>query len=118
MNHDRCKTILIIEDDRDICDALEMVLGSEGYKVEIAQDRGMALKIIEEKAPHTVLMDYSMPGLSAEDFVRGMRELQCASDLVLMTAMGHARQKARDLGISKFLGKPFDIEQLLHVVEK
>ncbi len=72
-------TILIIEDDPDLCDLLGLLLESEGYQVLAARDGPSALKLVQDgSAPHLVLADFNLPG--------GLNGLQTVSRIRQTTA--------------------------------
>lgn len=61
--------ILIVEDDKTLSEAYELILGNT-YKTAVAYDGGQALKIIEDFRPNLVLLDLRMPRVSGIEFLR------------------------------------------------
>jgi DNA-binding NtrC family response regulator len=112
------KSVLVVDDEPDICEAVELALKMEGYTVTAAHDRNEALKAIESGAPAVILLDYRMPGLNVEDFMLKLRERKIESPIVLMTAGRNPRDTANELGLTDFLSKPFDLSTLLDLVKK
>lgn len=103
-------TVLIVDDDRPIVEALASVLHEEGYRVRRAYDGLTALQEAEIQPPDLVLSDIAMPGMNgialAERLrVRGIR-------VVLLSA---AVSDPRLNGI-EFVPKPFDLDRIVQVV--
>jgi len=114
----KLKSILVVDDEPDICEVLEMALAREGYGVRAAQDRDTALRLIAEELPALILLDYRMPGLDAENFVAQLKLNGIAAPVVLMTAGKDPGQTARQLGLGLYLSKPFELDVLLETVRK
>ncbi|HYG76549.1 MAG TPA: response regulator [Planctomycetota bacterium] len=112
------KTIVVVDDEPDICDALEMALALEGYRVRAAQDRDTALRLISEQTPAMILLDFRMPGLDANSFILQLKESGITSPVVLMTAGKDPGETAKKLGLDVFLPKPFELDVLLETVRK
>jgi DNA-binding response OmpR family regulator len=107
-------SILIVDDHSDTCDALRLSLTYDGYIVQVATTADAAIAIVRRGAPDFILLDYLLKGsLGATDFVRVMREEKVPSKIVLMSGIGDPRQKALQLGLLDFIGKPFEMELLI-----
>ncbi|HEY3322287.1 MAG TPA: response regulator [Planctomycetota bacterium] len=112
------RTVLIVDDEPDICTALELVLNSEGYCAKAVPNRDAALRILADIRPAVILLDYRMPGLDAGDFVSQVRQQQTDIAVVLMTAGQSPAEKARTLGLQHYLPKPFELETLLDMLNR
>ncbi len=112
------KTVLVIDDEPDICEALSLALSMEGYAVQSAQNRDTALRLLREAAPAIMLLDYRMPGHEAREFLAEIRALNIHCPIVLMTAIVDPGETARELGLSNFLPKPFELEVMLDMVRR
>lgn len=116
------KHILIVEDDRDILDALTDLLSSEGYRISSAENGKAALEFLEgnEDLPGLILLDLMMPVMDGFQFnARQMqnekiRNIPC----VVMSADGHAALKLTRIKADQFLRKPIDLETVLETVAK
>lgn len=101
--------ILICDDERDIVLALKIYLEAEGYETLCAFNGNEALKIIEEKEVHLVLMDIMMPEL---DGISAMVKLRESSNIpvILLTAKGEDTDKILGLnvGADDYITKPFN----------
>lgn len=114
--------ILIVEDDHDVSRALAIRLKRAGYDVVAAFDGlGGMISAVKEK-PDLVIMDISMPAGSGFDLAERMQSLaQTASTpFIFITASCRPglRQRAKDLGASAFLEKPYEPNEILYAVER
>ncbi|QNI36538.1 response regulator [Edaphobacter albus] len=106
------RRILVIDDDPMMCELLDRLLTLEGYRVDSAESGEMALRFIHAPgpAPHAVLTDLQMPGLTGASLAARMR---AAWSNVCMIAMSGAEANAKMLaGFDGFLRKPFTISAL------
>lgn len=112
--------VLIVDDDEDIGEALSLILESRGYRWSVAQDGAQALQLMQtQPLPRVILLDMMMPGMNGEQFrAAQLQDARMASvPVVLMTGDSHAESKAARLGLSKFLRKPLEIDDLISVVK-
>jgi DNA-binding response OmpR family regulator len=110
------KTILIVDDDPDIGEALELAMSVEGYSVRVAKNHDEGLALLRQIQPAVVLLDYYGLGGDPGQFVAKAEALSHGVRIVLMTSARTATVRARDLGLGHVLAKPFDIETLLRIV--
>ena len=112
------RTILVVEDDVDLRDALRIALEDEGFAVESAGDGMDALRRIRQRAPDLVILDLNMPRMGGQDFLYAWRtgvETRGAP-VIVITAEWRERQPA-ELGVEGFFAKPFEIDDLLSHVK-
>jgi two-component system, NtrC family, response regulator PilR len=103
-------TILIVDDERPLCDLLKMALEEKGYAVQVAHDAEPALAILKTTTVDLVLSDIRMPGMSGLELLKSVKEIDITIPVILMTAYGtieSAVQAMRD-GAYHYLLKPFD----------
>ena len=102
-------TILVCDDDPDIVSALEIYLGSEGYKTVAAYNGKEALRIAAEQEIHLILMDIMMPEL---DGMRATSKLREGSNvpIILLTAKSEDSDKilGLNIGADDYITKPFN----------
>jgi CheY-like chemotaxis protein len=113
-------TVLVVDDDPDICGMLEMCLGLEGFDVLTACNGRDALRQLHESQPALILLDLMMPVMDGVEF---RTHQQCEPGLrdipvVCLSARHDARQMAARLGLAGFLGKPFDLETVVAAVRR
>ncbi len=114
------KTILAVDDERDITEMLTLLLESEGYRVLTASGGAEALSLLESEKPDLILLDIMMPGVDGHQVCRAIREHKRFEDVpvVMLTAKNdvvHIAQ-AVDEGADGFIVKPFEVEQLLRTL--
>jgi CheY-like chemotaxis protein len=114
------KCVLVVEDDDDVREALVEVLSAEGYEVTFARNGNEAFRQLEGRQPAVILLDLMMPGMNGWQFRAAQRQhAQLASiPVVIVTADGNAREKARQLDAAGYLAKPVELEALFSIVEK
>ncbi|MFB3897477.1 MAG: sigma-54-dependent transcriptional regulator [bacterium] len=103
-------TILIVDDERPLCDLLKMALEEKGYEVQVAHEAEQALTILKTTTIDLVLSDIRMPGMSGLELLKSIKEIDITIPIILMTAYGtieSAVQAMRD-GAYHYLLKPFD----------
>ena len=111
-------TILVVDDEPLIRSVVVDLLRDEGYEVVTADDGHAALEMVQQEAPSLVLMDVMMPRMDGRAAFRAMRTHAQGDGLpvILMSAM--AEPADLDPGITAFLRKPIDLQQLLALVAR
>jgi CheY-like chemotaxis protein len=114
------KTILLVEDDPDILIAVGLFLESEGYSVLQAGNGMAALESIQVHGiPHLILLDMKMPVMNGWEFAEKFSgEYGGKAPIVVMTAADDAAQRARDIHAVGWIGKPFELDDILEIVKK
>ena len=110
--------ILVVDDDPAIRKVIEAVLVDDGYAVRTASNGCEALERIGEDRPLLVLLDLQMPVLSGWDVLRHLHEARVDVPVVFMTAGYRAQREAQEHGADGFLSKPYELVQLIDVVER
>jgi two-component system response regulator MprA len=117
------KTVLIVEDDisirRDLCELLTL----EGYEVLLAENGEAALTVLRSVSslPDLVLLDITMPIMDGWAFRAAQMQdpALAALPVVVMTADGHAPEKAKKMNAAGFVRKPIgDIDVFLSEVAR
>ena len=113
-------TILLIEDDARIAGELRRVLESEGWKVLLAESAEAGLARAAEKKSDLVITDFRLPGASGLDVLKRLHAAQPRLPVILMTAHGTTETaiEATKLGAYDYLLKPFEMPELLGLVQK
>jgi CheY-like chemotaxis protein len=110
--------ILVIDDDPAILATVAEILHDEGYHVRMAGNGMEGLVALEQQLPALILLDMRMPVLDGWGFVRALRERGVRVPFVVLTAAQDARRWAQEVGATGFLPKPFDLLELVAVVEQ
>jgi two-component system, chemotaxis family, chemotaxis protein CheY len=114
-------TILLVEDDFDVREALAEALRDVGYAVDCAGDGEQALDYLRAGGrPGLILLDLMMPRMSGSEFRMLQKVDPGLSHLpvVLLTADARIDEKARALEAAGAIRKPIDLEQLLATIER
>ena len=106
--------ILVVDDDKEITEAIEIYLINEGYNVLVAYDGVQALKIAREEDIHLIIMDLMMPNL---DGTRATIELRKEKEIpiIMLSAKSEDSDKilGLNLGADDYLTKPFNPLELI-----
>jgi DNA-binding response OmpR family regulator len=114
------RTILLIEDDREISSTIQGVLQAAGYRVAAAQNGVEGRRIIENDPPALVITDMMMPKMGGFPILEFLRGLPSPPRVIMITANEGGRHKAyaEMLGVDEYLRKPFAMDVLLEAVER
>lgn len=109
--------ILIVDDEKPICDLIDMNLSSAGYVCKSVQDGLEAIECIEKEKFDLILLDIMLPGADGFDIMEYIRPLQIP--VIFITAKDGVMDKVKGLklGAEDYLAKPFDVVELLARVE-
>jgi two-component system response regulator FlrC len=112
--------LLVVEDDRDLRDALCITLELAGYNVIAAADGSAALVILSRQRVSLVISDMQMRPLDGFGLLREMRRQYAHVPVILMTAFGAIEDAVAAMqgGASDYLAKPFESEKLLQLVRR
>jgi CheY-like chemotaxis protein len=115
---ERHPSVLAVDDDPSILDLMTDILSGEGYRVLPAANGAEALRVLEGDRPCVVLLDMRMPTLDGWGFASAMRDRGLRYPVVVVTAAENARAWAQEIGADAYLAKPFQLKDLLRVVER
>src|ERR1700689_4446681 len=112
--------ILVIDDEPDIRESLEVLLSSEGYRVELAGNATDGLKRVEAPAFDLVLLDLMMPDKSGMEVLEEIRVRDRETPIFLITAYGSIQGAVDALkrGANDYFSKPWDNEKLLIEIDR
>jgi two-component system response regulator HydG len=112
--------VLVVDDDNAVCRIVHRMLSHENYEVRAASSVADALKVIEQESFDVYLLDYKLPDGSGLDVAGRIREKWGSVPIVLISGYDPAivALRARQLGITEFLQKPFSRETVCQVVKK
>jgi CheY-like chemotaxis protein len=119
MLHTQPKTVLIVEDNRDIRESLAMLLEVVGYRTETASEGREALNYLRSHPlPSLILLDLRMPGMGGLQFRAEQRQDPALAAVPVIVCSGEwfASLPEPLQGIAAFCAKPTDPERLLQLV--
>lgn len=115
-------TILVVDDEQQVRTITELMLAQFGFRVLTAEDGAAGVRTFAEHADEIdlVVMDLTMPKLSGEQAFLEMRKLRPGARIVLTSGYNESEAVGRlaSSGVTAFLQKPFELEQLLSTVRK
>jgi two-component system, OmpR family, response regulator MprA len=108
-------TILVVDDEPAVRDALERALRAQDYAVTTAENGRQALDAITQRRPDVVLLDVLMPVMDGFEACRRLRELGDRTPVLMLTARDSVgdRVDGLDAGADDYVVKPFALEELL-----
>ncbi|MBI2804531.1 MAG: response regulator [Planctomycetes bacterium] len=115
------KTILIVDDDREIVQGLRLVLEGLGYHVLTAHDGAAGISLAHSGRPDLVIVDMMMPKKSGFLVLDDLKSKDARfPKIVMMTANEGSRHRAyaEMLGVDDYLRKPFAMDRFLECVER
>jgi CheY-like chemotaxis protein len=108
------RSILVVDDDFGIADALSDVLSEEGFAVSVVRNGKDALKRVAEHRPDAILLDAMMPVMDGCTFLRQLRSMEPYRTIpVVMMSAAAPSSLAPNCRADAFLRKPFDLDALL-----
>jgi DNA-binding NtrC family response regulator len=112
--------VLVVDDELDIRESLEILLSSEGYSVDQAQNAAEGLQKMESSGYDLVLLDLMMPDRSGMDVLQEVRQRDRETPIFMITAYGsvEAAVHALKLGANDYFSKPWDNEKLLIEIDR
>jgi len=112
--------VLVIDDDQATCKLLTDVLESKGYSVRSAAGGPEALQVVKSDPVNVVLTDLKMPAMNGFEVLAAMREVNPEIVVIIMTGFGSIATavEAMKRGANNYVTKPFNLEELLLVLEK
>lgn len=114
------KSVLLIEDEPNIIEAVSFILSRDGWEVNTHSNGQTALAAIAAKKPDVVILDVMLPGSSGYDILRSLREAPETRELPVLMLTARGQNKDRDMaekiGASRFMTKPFSNADVLEAV--
>jgi DNA-binding NtrC family response regulator len=112
------KTIMIVDDEKDIRDTTKMILEKEGYNIITAINGEDCLKKLPKQEVDLILLDIMMPGAPVREIIKKIKDTKIAYLSVVKTSEAEKEELIGQKNIVDFIQKPFDIEDLVKKVKK
>jgi CheY-like chemotaxis protein len=113
-------TVLVVDDDPDLRDAIASLLEDVGHRVLTASNGLEAIRKLRETRPSVVLLDLMMPESDGYDFRRRQLADPTLADIpvVAMTASGRAEGRIDEIAPAAFVREPFEFDGLLEILHR
>jgi CheY-like chemotaxis protein len=112
--------ILVVDDDPAILDLIAQLLLEEGYEVLAVSNGQTAVDLARKLRPHLILLDLMMPemnGWQVSALLKADPQTR-AIPILLLSARRDMARTANELGVTAYLEKPFDLDDLLSRVQR
>lgn len=112
------KTILIVDDEETIRQALGGILVDEGYEILMAESGEQAIKVVEDELPSLVFLDIWLPGMDGLETLKAIKSEYPSVCVIMMSGHGtiETAVKATKLGAFDFIEKPLSLEKVILAV--
>jgi two-component system phosphate regulon response regulator OmpR len=107
--------LLVVDDEPELRGLLSEYFGRHGFVVRAAQDAAQAREMVAAQRPELAILDINMPGETGLSLARWLREAHPGVAIVMLTTAGEAidRIVGLELGADDYIGKPFELRELL-----
>jgi len=114
------KSVLIVDDEPDICSELGGFLSKQGYTVTVAPNGKEALQLFKKIKPDIVISDYRMPVMSGFELFLKIKGIDPGAKVILISAVVDldAFVLTKNSSAFEFLEKPIDLTRLLELMKK
>jgi DNA-binding response OmpR family regulator len=113
-------TILVIDDERMICDLLRSVFSAHGHEVFTATGGREGLDLFRQRKPRFTLLDLCMPEMDGIEVLQQIRKIDSAAPVIVLTGAGTdaLEIRARGLGVTDFMQKGAPLEALVKTMDR
>jgi two-component system response regulator HydG len=113
-------TILVVDDEADICDNMRDILSDLGFQVDVANHGLAALELVRKNPYDLALLDLKMPGMDGMTLYHRIKKLRSGTAAIVISAFasGSITNEALQAGVLKVLSKPVDFPRLLGLVNQ
>lgn len=111
--------ILVVDDDLDMCQIISDILKEEGHSVHNSYNGEDALMKIKKNSYDLMVLDYKLNEISGLIVLEKALQMNPLLKAIMISAFGDTsvKARARELGVSDFLDKPFDIKRFVQIVK-
>jgi two-component system, OmpR family, response regulator len=106
--------ILVVDDQKEICEVVQQYLSSEGYRVSVANDGAGMRRVMDGAEVDLVILDLMLPGEDGLTLARQLRE-ESTVGIIILTGRGETVDRiiGLEMGADDYLPKPFHLRELL-----
>lgn len=112
--------VLVVDDDREICDFMETFLAKDGIEVKTLNDPEAAAEEVKNGGYHLVVLDLMMPGLDGVQVLQRIRKVDTDVAVVIFTGFPSLESAVQSMKLDAvdYLKKPFDPDEFREVVDR
>ena len=109
-----CLRLLIVEDEKQICDMIAKSLYDVGYEVDTCYDGEEALECILSEEYDLIVLDLNLPGVDGMEILKELRQKNEETKVIILSARGQIADKVEglDAGANDYMEKPFHLQEL------
>ena len=113
-------TILVVDDEAEICELLQDFLTQEGYQVSTAKDGQEAISLGNQNRFDLALLDIKMPGMDGIEVFQELKKAKKDLEVIILTGHGTLRtaKEAMGLGAYDYLTKPFELRLVKDIIRE
>ncbi len=106
--------LLIIEDEKKLCDTIAKSLHASGYETDVCYDGNEALEMVYSEEYDLIVLDLNLPGTDGMEILRQLREHNEETRVLILSARSQIADKVRglDAGANDYMEKPFHLQEL------
>jgi DNA-binding response OmpR family regulator len=114
------ETILIVDDDTNLCNVLREELSEVGYDAEYVNTGDDAFSFLVKKPVDLILLDLKMPGKDGFEVLKELEKKEIKTKVIVLTAYADVKSAidSAKMGASDFISKPYDFDELLITIRK
>lgn len=114
------ESILIVDDDINLCRVLKEELSEVGYDAEYVSTGLEAFNYLQQNQPDLILLDLKMPGMDGFDVLKELSVRNIKVKVIVLTAYADVKSAidSAKLGANDFISKPYDFDELLITIRK
>ena len=113
-------SVLIIDDEVDMCDMLSHILDQAGFTAYTAHDGNTGLEVFNKESPNVVILDLCMPGMNGMDVLKQIKYTGSETPVIIISASEEIQSAVEAIkhGAYNYFKKPFNNEEVVLTVEK
>jgi CheY-like chemotaxis protein len=112
------KRILVVDDEKHICELYKMELEEEGYEVTLANSGQQALEEVDENPPDLIVLDIQMPGMDGIETLEKLIGKDKGIPIILNTAYSHYKDDFTTWGADAYVVKSSDTSKLKNEIKR
>ena len=110
--------ILIVEDEKDLCQMIAKSLKESGYEVDIAYNGNEAMELLDVENYDLIVLDLNLPEIDGMEILEEFRTFNQDTKIIILSARSQIKDKVEglDKGANDYLSKPFHLDELESII--